>query len=643
MTIMNTAISGLIAAQRALTTTSHNIANINTPGYSRQVTVLESLSPQFSGSGFIGKGVEVSTIKRLHDEFLTVQLRSSTSSNAENEIFFELASRVDNLVADEQTGLSPALLNFFNTVQDVADIPSSITARQTMISEASSLAARFQFIDGQLSVLTDDIRTGLKQDITSINSLATAIADINERIVNGINRNVSVQPNDLLDQRDELVRKLSELVSVSTTLQGDGALNVFTGNGHPIVLGQVTSNFNISETFPGNFDIVLSSPFSTLNITDDLRGGNIGGLLRFQQEMLDPTLNSLGRLATGLAETFNDQHRLGMNLDGDIDVPFFSPGAAQVLPLAGAVNNIAASIVDSTALTVSDYNLTFNGGTSYTLTRLSDGQTTAIDTLGASPFTTATIDGFTLTITAGASAGDEYIVRPVINGARDLGVAITDPRKIAAADPLRSGEAVNVNGLPTNTGSAIISQADTSTLAGLPLLSSITLTFDATLNQFNISAPPGGTLAYNPVTEGSGKQFSIAAAGNATFTISGTPANGDRFVIENNTNADGDNRNALLLAGLQSQPVLLGGTASYQDTYGQLVAEAGTQTRQVEISSLAIGSLLDQAIEARESFSGVNLDEEAANMLRFQQAYQAAAQLISTADRLFQDLINAFR
>ncbi len=643
MTIMNTAISGLIAAQRALTTTSHNIANINTPGYSRQVTVLESLSPQFSGSGFIGKGVEVSTIKRLHDEFLTVQLRSSTSSNAENEIFFELASRVDNLVADEQTGLSPALLNFFNTVQDVADIPSSITARQTMISEASSLAARFQFIDGQLSVLTDDIRTGLKQDITSINSLATAIADINERIVNGINRNVSVQPNDLLDQRDELVRKLSELVSVSTTLQGDGALNVFTGNGHPIVLGQVTSNFNISETFPGNFDIVLSSPFSTLNITDDLRGGNIGGLLRFQQEMLDPTLNSLGRLATGLAETFNDQHRLGMNLDGDIDVPFFSPGAAQVLPLAGAVNNIAASIVDSTALTVSDYNLTFNGGTSYTLTRLSDGQTTAIDTLGASPFTTATIDGFTLTITAGASAGDEYIVRPVINGARDLGVAITDPRKIAAADPLRSGEAVNVNGLPTNTGSAIISQADTSTLVGLPLLSSITLTFDATLNQFNISAPPGGTLAYNPVTEGSGKQFSIAAAGNATFTISGTPANGDRFVIENNTNADGDNRNALLLAGLQSQPVLLGGTASYQDTYGQLVAEAGTQTRQVEISSLAIGSLLDQAIEARESFSGVNLDEEAANMLRFQQAYQAAAQLISTADRLFQDLINAFR
>ncbi len=643
MTIMNTAISGLIAAQRALTTTSHNIANINTPGYSRQVTVLESLSPQFSGSGFIGKGVEVSTIKRLHDEFLTVQLRSSTSSNAENEIFFELASRVDNLVADEQTGLSPALLNFFNTVQDVADIPSSITARQTMISEASSLAARFQFIDGQLSVLTDDIRTGLKQDITSINSLATAIADINERIVNGINRNVSVQPNDLLDQRDELVRKLSELVSVSTTLQGDGALNVFTGNGHPIVLGQVTSNFNISETFPGNFDIVLSSPFSTLNITDDLRGGNIGGLLRFQQEMLDPTLNSLGRLATGLAETFNDQHRLGMNLDGDIDVPFFSPGAAQVLPLAGAVNNIAASIVDSTALTVSDYNLTFNGGTSYTLTRLSDGQTTAIDTLGASPFTTATIDGFTLTITAGASAGDEYIVRPVINGARDLGVAITDPRKIAAADPLRSGEAVNVNGLPTNTGSAIISQADTSTLVGLPLLSSITLTFDATLNQFNISAPPGGTLAYNPVTEGSGKQFSIAAAGNATFTISGTPANGDQFVIENNTNADGDNRNALLLAGLQSQPVLLGGTASYQDTYGQLVAEAGTQTRQVEISSLAIGSLLDQAIEARESFSGVNLDEEAANMLRFQQAYQAAAQLISTADRLFQDLINAFR
>jgi len=640
---MNTAITGLLAAQRALATVSHNIANINTPGYSRQEVGFSAQNPQFTGAGYVGSGVEVGTIQRIHSEFLTAQLRTSTSSNAENEIFSQLASRIDNILADEQTGLSPALLNFFNAVQDVSDLPSSISARQSMISEAQSLAARFQFIDAQMSVLTSDIRTTLKQHITEVNSLAQSIADINERIVNSQSGKDIAQPNDLLDQRDELIRKMSEIIGVSTTPQGDGALNVFTKNGHPVVLGKVTSKFTVAETYLGNFELNLTTPFATVNITKNLSGGSLGGLLRFQNEMLNPTRNSLGRAGIGLAETFNDQHRLGRTLDGDVDLPFFNVGAAEVFPLGGALNNVAASVVDPASLTNSDYSLIFNGGTSYTLTRLSDNQTTAIDTLGVSPFTSTTIDGFTLTITAGATAGDEFIVRPTINGAQDFGVVVSDPRKIAAAGPLRSSEVVDVNGLPTNSGNGVINQVDISSTTGIPLVSSITLTFNSALNQFAVSTPPGGTIAYDPVTESGGKQFTIASAGNATFTISGVPANGDQFVIENNLNANGDNRNALLLADLQSQPILLNGTATYQDTYGQMVAEAGTQARQAEISSLAIGALLDQAVEARESLSGVNLDEEAANMLRFQQAYQAAAQMISTADRLFQDLLNAFR
>lgn len=643
MSTMNTAITGLLTAQRALTVTAHNIANVNTPGYSRQVMGQSAQTPQFTGAGYIGSGVVVDSISRVHSEFLTNQLRNSTSSNAENRIFFQLAGSIDSMLADEQTGLSPALQNFFNAVQDVSDLPSSTTARRAMISEAESLAARFQFINSQMSVKTDQVRTTIKQNITEINSLAQNIADINQRIVDGMNGDPGIQPNDLLDQRDELIRQLSEFLSVSTAPQGDGALNVFTSNGHPIVLGKTTSTFSMGETFIGNFEITMTSAYATVNITDDLSGGSLGGLLRFQNEMLSPALNSLGRLAIGLAETFNDQHRLGMNLDGEIDQAFFSVGAPEVSPLGGAVNNVTAAIVDSNALTNSDYSLVYNGGTSYTLTRLSDSQTTAIDTGGTSPYTTAAVDGFTVTITAGATAGDEYIIRPTINGARDIGTLVSDPRKIAAAGPLRASEAVDGNGLPVNTGSSAITQVTVGSTTGIPLASNITLTFDAGSNQFTISAPPGGTLAYNPATESGGKQFTIAAAGNATFTISGTPADGDQFVIENNTNANGDNRNALSLSELQSQPMLLNSTSTYQDTYGQMVTEVGTQARQAEISSLAIGALLDQAMEARESLSGVNLDEEAANMLKFQQAYQAAAQMVSTADRLFQELLNAFR
>ncbi len=641
MSILGTSVTGLLASQRALATTSHNIANINTDGYSRQRVDFSARPPQFTGFGYLGKGVDVGSITRVHSEFLTAQVQTSTSANAENEVLFQLANRIDSILADEQSGLSPALLNFFNAVQDVADQPGSLAARQALITEAETLSARFGFVDDQLSDLINEVRTSLKQNINEINSLARAVADINDRIISS-SGDSSLLPNDLLDQRDELVRRISELVSVQTLEQDNGALNVFIGNGQTLVLEKTTNTVSSSETYLGNFEIYIANNSATVNITESMRGGSLGGLLRFQEELLMPTRNSLGRVGIGLADTFNTQHQLGLSLDGDFNTDFFNVPTADVLALNGAGGNVAAAFVDTTALSNSDYSLVYNGGNSYTLTRLSDSQTTAINTGGASPYTTPAIDGFALTITAGAAVGDEYIIRPTVNGARDFTGQITDPRKVAAAGPLRSAQAVDANGLPTNTGNGVISQVEINSTTGLPLASSITLTFDSTLNQFTVSAPPGGTLAYNPATEGSGKQFTLAAAGNATFTVSGTPSDGDQFVIENNVNADGDNRNALALAGLQSQTILQNGTATFQDTYGQMVADVGTKARQAEITSLATYSLLDQAIAARESLSGVNLDEEAADMLRFQQAYQAAAQMISTADRLFQTLLNSF-
>jgi len=641
MSILNSAISGLLASQRSLATTSHNISNVHTEGYSRQRVDLVAREAQYKGVGYIGSGVETSSVTRITDKFLTSQLRTSTSSSSDINTFLSLASRVDNMLANDDTGLSPSLQNFFASIQDVNDLPSSATARQVMISEANSLAARFQFLDDRLSDLGDEVKIQLGEDISNINTIAKSIAEINSRIVEA--SGIGGQPNDLLDQREVLILDLAELVTVKTVEEADGSLNVFIGKGQPLVISKNAGSLAVTETYEGHYEITLVDQFNSSVITDSISGGSLGGQINFQTQMLEPAKNALGRLAIGLAQTFNDQHRLGASLDGDVNTAFFNVGGPAIAALGSAPSTVTSVITDPSALSDSDYNLTFNGGNSYTLTRLSDATTTAINTGGTSPYTTPAVDGFTLNITAGATAGDQYIIRPTINGASDITVLISDPRKVAVAGPLKGGAVTNASGIPINTGSAAISDVNISSTTGVPLASNITLTFDAANNRFDISSPPGGTLAYNPATDNAGKQFTIAAAGNATFTISGYPQDGDGFLIQNNTGADGDNRNGLLLGGLQSNRLLLNGSATYTDTYGQLVAGVGSTTRQSEISSAALNILKEQTIEARESVSGVNLDEEAANMLKFQQAYSAAAQMISVADNLFNSLINAFR
>jgi flagellar hook-associated protein 1 len=643
MTILNSAISGLLAAQRSLSTVSQNISNVNTDGYSRQRVELVARDAQFVGAGYIGSGVKTSTVTRVTDQFLNTQLRTSTTSASGIDAFLSLANRVDNMLANEETGLNSSLQNFFDAIQDVNDLPSSATTRQVLLSEAESLVTRFQFLDSRLSDLGSEVKIQLSEDINDINTIATSLADINGRIVTAIGVGGGSPPNDLLDQRDNLVLDLAELVTVNTIEQSDGSLNVFIGKGQPLVINKTASTLAVTESYEGHYDISLADKFNTIQITDSISGGSIGGAIDFQTQMLEPTKNALGRLAIGIADTFNDQHRLGASLDGDVNTTFFTVGTPTVIALGAAPTNVTSAITDPTVLTDSDYELTFTGGNNYTLTRLSDKTATAINTGGASPYTTPAVDGFTMTITAGAAVNDKYIIRPTINGASDISVSITDTRKIAVAGPLKGGEATNASGIPTNLGTSAITDVNITSATGVPLGSNITLTFNAAMNRFDITGGAAGTLAYTPSTDNAGKQFTIASAGNATFSISGTPENGDVFVIQNNTGADGDNRNGLLLGGLAASRLLLSGSASYGDTYGQLVAGIGSTTRQTEISSEALGVLLDQTLEARESISGVNLDEEAANMLKFQQSYSAAAKMVSVADNLFNTLMNAFR
>lgn len=552
--LLGIATSGLMAAQRGLATTGHNIANVNTDGYSRQRTEQVERLPSFTGAGFVGNGVDVASITRSYDSFLNAQLRSSLSAHGELETYHGMASQVDNFIADPDASLSPSLQSFFNSVQDVVNDPTSIAARRVMLTEGETLVQRLNTLNGRMDELRSQVNQSLSTNIDEINGLARGIASLNERIVVAYNQ-AGKPPNDLLDQRDLLTEQLAQKVGTSLFEQKDGSLNVFIGSGQALVMGSTANQLSLQNSAydPNQKDIAITAGGSgAVVVTAAISGGEIGGLLRFGSEVLDPAQNALGRIAEGLAATFNAQHSLGSDLNGSAGADFFSDvtnAAIGQYSWFGRQTNSGNAILSvafdnsagngSSDLTASDYRLDYDGA-NYTLTRLSDN----------TQFNNATgafaIDGLAIGIGGGAvAAGDSFLIRPFRRVAGDLSVSLTDPREIAAA---------------------------------------------------------------------------------------GSPFAGP-----------GDNTNARALAQLQTLPSLLGGKASYQDAYNEIVGDVGTLTHAADIDSTAQKQLLDHARQARDSVSGVNLDEEAANLLRYQQAYQAAAQLIPALNSMFDALIGAVR
>ena len=647
--LLGTSISGLLAFQRALSVTGHNVSNVNTPGYSRQRADLVTRPPTPSGDGFIGNGVTVNSVERIVDGFINGQMRAATAANGQLQEFYRLASQVDNLLADPQAGLAPSLQRFFGAVSDVANDPSSIPARQVLLSEAQSLADRFHYLDQRLESLRNGVNTQITNTVSEINGLASGIAAMNRDIALASGTGAGQPPNDLLDQRDELVRQLAERVAVTTVPQDDGALNVFIGNGQTLVVGGNASRLDVvgNPYDPTRKEVAITAgPISSI-VSDMLTGGTLGGALQFRNEMLDSAQNALGRTAIGLAATFNDQHRLGQDLNNALGGDFFTAidnSSPRVLSTSAAT--VSVSVSDVNALTTSDYRLDYDGAT-YTVTRLSDNA--AVYSNAAFPGAIAS-EGLTFTLTAGVvAAGNSFLIQPTRTGARDIGLALSDVRRIAAAGPLRSAEATNASGVPTNTGSGRIGAAMASNTTSLPLAANITLTFDPDAGGVGVPGfvVGGGAptpLLYNPATQGNGATLTLGGAYNGiSFSVSGTPATGDSFVISNNTGGVSDNRNALALADLRTQQLLGNGAATYEAAYGQLVADVGIQTHRADINRSAQQALLNRVTGERESVSGVNLDEEAANLMRFQQAYQAAAQMVAVSDTVFQTLLGVVR
>lgn len=617
----------MLAFQRALDMTGHNIANANTPGYSRQVAEFSSRPGQGVGTGYIGAGTQITTIKRIYDAMLGEQLQTASSGQARFSAMNTFASRLDSLLSDTNTGLSSGLQSFFGSLQDVANDPSSTPARQALLSDASGLAERFHSLDRRLSETSAEVNQRIALSVEDINRLAQSIADVNEQISRAQGRSTH-QPNDLLDRRDQLVRELSGQVSVSTTLQDDGTMSVFIGTGQTLVIGQEAKQLTVrgSEFDPTRFEVWFQGTAGNVPLDSSLSGGTLGGLIDFRRQMLDPAQQSLGQTAIALTNSFNEQHRSGMDLRGALGGDFFAIEPPTVLHSSRNTGSgtAAAAVTDLGAFTGEDYILRFDGA-SYSLVSAGSNQPVAMTGSGTAgdPFVAG---GMSITVGGAAAAGDRIMIRGAHGAAGSVRTLISDPQAIAMAAPTRSSASLG------NIGNATVSAATVVDRDDPALLTSSVIEFTSPTT-YTING--AGSFTF---TEGT----SIVINGSQV-SLSGSPLTGDQFTIEANFGAGGDNSNGLMLANVQSAGLLDGGTVSISANYTQLVAGVGGTTRQIQANYDAQSVVLSNVEAAQQTNSGVNLDEEAANLIRYQQAYQAAAQVVSVARTLFDSLLNATR
>ena len=624
--ILGVGTSGLLAYQRALQVTGHNIANVGTEGYSRQQLQLGTQQPQNTGFGSLGTGVAASNVRRVVDQFVEQRLGMNLSSEGYERTYAEFARQLDNVLADPDAGLAPALSRFFAALEDVATDPTSTAARQQLITEAQALTDRFAQVEGRIEDQRSIANGRIQSTVDEINQLAGSISQLNQEIVESRGRNGGRDPNDLLDRRDNLIRELSERIGVNTVEQSDGSVNVYIGRGQALVVGaQQTELFaQALGSDPLRLDIGFRNGSAMVVATEFMTGGRLGALLELRDTLFDPASNGLGRIAVSLVDTFNEIHSSGMDLRGLPGGDFFSRPEPRVL--GNRTNSVTGtpqlSISDIGALEASDYQLRFDGD-NWTLRRLSDNQRIASIPPGGS----LDFDGLSLDLgdLAGAARGDSFLLRPT-RVAGDLEVRVTDPRAVAAALPVTAEPAA------ANTGTASVRALNVTDAGSGTLRDPVDIEF--TGGMFMV----GGT-AVAPDPSGD----TTLEANGWRLVIRGTPEEGDRFSVRDNAGGIGDNRGALALADLANRRTLAGGAATLAEGYSELVADVGVKSRRAQVNADVQARLLDDARAQRENVSGVNLDEEAANLIRYQQAFQASAQVIAVAGSMFDTLIAAVR
>lgn len=620
--VLSTGTSALIAFQRALATVSHNVANIKTDGYSRQKVDFATREPSDVGYGDVGNGTKITDIRRVADQLAISRLLDSNGELARLQQLSGMADRVDALFSDAATNVNGVWSNFFDAVNGLASNASGTADRRDVLDNASTLVNRFKQLNGNLDSLNSEVNNGLISAATEVNRLASEIAQIN----GAIGSNAAAAAPDLLDRRDQLISKLVGYTGGTAVIQDGGVMNVYSAGGHALVVGTTASQITTATDpyQPERLRLAIKTQGMTVTLDSKALGGQIGGLLEFRETVLIPAQAELGRIAVGMAQSFNQAHAEGMDLYGDMGGNFFNLGAPKIAGHSGNTGSatFTASYGDLAALDGQNLLLKFDG-TNWQATRADTGVAVPMTGTGtaADPFV---VNGVQFVVGGTPATGDRFLLQPTANATNDLSVAITDPSRIAAANPVK-GTAVL-----SNTGTGVLGKLDVLNAGDPALLNPAAITF---VDANNYTIDGAGPYPYTPGQTISANGWSVV--------LDGKPAAGDRFDIGKTAAGSSDNGNASRLANVEDAKAFNGGTVTLNGALGGLTTQIGSAARAADYSLQAQQVINDNAKASRDSISGVNLDEEAADMLRLQQAYQAASQLISTADTMFQTILKA--
>ena len=546
--LMSNSVTGLLAMQQALTTTGQNIANANTPGYSREMVQLAAMPTQFQNGTYVGSGVQVAAVTRAYDQFITSQLNTATTTNSSLTFQNDFTTQVTQLLGDTSSGIAQQTQAFFNATQAIAANPTDATARSTFLGSAQALTDSFNRIDSQLQSLDNQIGQQASDIGRQINTYAKQVASLNGEISKAQATNPNAMPNDLLDQRDQLITQISSLIDVKANPDNQGNINLTLASGESLVLNSTATNLSV-----GNLPSGLNITLGKTDITSRVTGGTLGGMLKTQSQLITPLRNQLGRAALVLADQVNQNQAAGVDLNGNpgtnlfTDVSAFAPQTT-AQPTNLGTGSATGAYTDPTLLTGQTYLARYDG---------TNWQVSTVPSDGAAPLTVASggtlsLPGLDVTFAGTPQSGDVLNILPTVGAAGKIGVVQQSPSGIAAA------------------------------AAGQPAYSRDNTQINA-----------------------------LFALGSAT--------------IVGQTAAGASNGSSL------------------SESVSSAVSQAGAFAGQVQLAAKAASATLKNLTAQQQSVSGVNLDEEAANLLKFQQQYQALSQSISSANTMFQSLISAFR
>lgn len=643
MSMFSIGLSGLNAAQNALNTTSNNISNVYTPGYNREITVLNESRNN--------AGVRVADIERQFNTLVAAQLNNAKSQSTALETYNTQISQIDNLLADREAGLSPLMQNFFSALEDLASAPSDPAARQGVLGAADTLTAQFRSFDGYLQDLQSGVNGQIKDEITQINNTTSQIANINREIA--LSRaQLGEAPNSLLNQRDQLISELNEKMNLRLNIQDGNTYNLTLPNGQPLVTGdtayklEAVTSPNDPQRMVVGYREGARGNGNLVSLDEGLiTGGSLGGLMSFRAETLDKTQNQIGQLAASITLEFNAQHQKGVDLNGEQGQEFFSIGQSNAYYNTDNKGSaeVSATIdsANTSALRATDYTVrVINASTEeFEVIRKDTGEALEADELSFSGnvLSFAGVD-VSFNNVALAQNGDSFEIQPLRRAAGGMEAIVSDLDKIAAGSLVEQSGDLEVSNVRYENA-----LANTSESLEIELNANQHLSISGYTGQVSVNGEARILDANGVVQDSAGAVAAVLAADDeitidgVSFVLADVSTEG-ALTFQQASSAAGDNRNALALQDLQSKDIV-GGSASLSGAYGALVSDVGNRTNIIQVNLDARQGLTDQLRAVQQSESGVNLDEEAANLIRFQQFYQANARVIDTASTIFDTIL----